>query len=111
MKKRTSFFSFMLFSLLAFIPSHAPAQESSVTDRRVVTKVVPQYPSLARTMNISGTVKVDVLVAPNGAAKSLEVKGGHPVLVNAAENAVREWKWEPAAHETHEIVELRFHPQ
>jgi len=42
--------------------------------------------------------------------KSVEVKGGHPLFVQAAQNALREWKWEPAAHETDEIVELRFTP-
>ena len=62
-------------------------------------------------MNIRGSVRVEVSVAPNGAVKTLEVRGGHPVLVEAAQSAVRQWKWEPALHETRETVELRFNPQ
>jgi TonB family protein len=93
-----------------FAPSQSPAQESSEGVRKLVVKIMPQYPSTARSFHISGTVKVDALVAPNGTVKSIEVKGGHPLLAQSAENAVRHWKWEPAAHETHETVELRFNP-
>ncbi|MGA7400043.1 MAG: energy transducer TonB [Candidatus Sulfotelmatobacter sp.] len=76
--------------------------------RKVLVRVAPQYPSLARSMNIQGVVKADVLVAPNGTVKSVEIKGGHPLFVQSAQNALREWKWEPAPHESHETVELKF---
>src|ERR1022692_2755839 len=76
-------------------PSRLPAQESSEGVRKVVTKVIPQYPSLARSMNLQGVVRADVSVSPNGTVKFIEVKGGHPVLVDAAEHALRGWKWEP----------------
>lgn len=59
-------------------------------------------------MNLQGSVKADVLVAPNGTVKSIQIKGGHPLLGQAAESAIREWKWEPTPHETHEIIELKF---
>ena len=101
--------SLVLAALMLF-PSHASGQQPSETMRKIVTRVPPQYPSLARSMNVQGTVKADVLVAPNGTVKSVEVKGGHPLFVQAAQNALREWRWEPAAHETDEIVELRFTP-
>jgi len=48
------------------------------------------------------------VVAANGSVKSVEVKGGHPLLAQSAQNAVREWKWEPAAHETREPLEIKF---
>lgn len=89
-------------------PNHARAQESSEGLRRVVTKVTPQYPGVARTMRIEGSVKVEVVVAPNGTVKSVEVKGGHPMLAQSALDAVRQWKWEPAPHDTHEAVEMKF---
>lgn len=94
--------------MLTFAPRPASAQEHSESIRKVVAKVTPQYPSLARSMNIQGSVKADVLVAPNGTVKLIEVKGGHPLLAQAAQNALHEWKWEPAPRETHETVELRF---
>jgi TonB family protein len=101
----------LLFSLSSvLVSSQAVPVEDSAGSRKVTTKVAPQYPALCRTLKISGSVKVEALVAPNGTVKSLEVKGGHPVLAEAAQNAVRQWKWEAAAHETHESIELRFNP-
>ena len=50
--------------------------------RRAKTKVQPDYPELARKMNISGTVKVEVVVLPNGTVKEARVVGGHPVLAS-----------------------------
>jgi TonB family protein len=95
---------------LMFCANHAPAQEVSEGSRKVVTKVVPQVPNLARSLHLQGNVKADVLVAANGKVKAVEVKGGHPLLGQAAQNALSQWTWEPATHETHENVELRFNP-
>jgi|SRR5580698_232242 TonB family protein len=110
MKTRIVVAVLVLLPIMMFAPNHAPAQESVAGMRRIVSKVVPQYPGLARTMKIQGIVRADVLVAPSGKAKSVEVKGGHPLLGQAAQDALLQWKWEPAAHETHETVELRFTP-
>ena len=79
--------------------------------RKIVNRVMPQYPEIARTMNLSGSVKADALVEPMAPSKSVEVKGGHPVLVRAAQDAIYKWKWAPAAHETREPIEVRFEPQ
>jgi TonB family protein len=110
MKSRISVALFVLIALLTFAPNHALTQEVSESGRKVVSKVSPQYPNIARSMKIQGIVRADVLVAPNGKVTSIEVKGGHPLLAQAAQEALRQWKWELASHETHEIVELRFNP-
>jgi len=110
MKNRIALALFVLVPILALIPGYATAQESSESVRKILTRVAPQYPTLARTMNIRGSVRVVALVAPNGMVKSVEVKGGHPVLAEAAQNALRQWKFEPASKETYEIVEIRFSP-
>jgi TonB family protein len=110
MKNRISVALFVLFALLTFAPYPALAQETSESGRKLVSKVVPQYPGIARSMRIQGTVRADVLVAPNGKVTSVEVKGGHPLLAQAAQEALRQWKWEATSHETHETVELRFTP-
>lgn len=110
MKNKISVVLLFLALLLMFPVNPAPAQESLEGSRKVVTKVAPQYPNLARPMHIQGSVRADVLVAPNGKVKSIEVKGGHPLLGQAAQDAVRQWTWEPASHETHESIELRFNP-
>ena len=61
-------------------------------------------------MNIQGSVKVEVVVAANGTVKSVAIKGGHPLLAQAAQNAIREWKWEPSPRETVEPIEIKFKP-
>ena len=98
---------FLVF-LMMFAPGQLLSQDHTESTRKIVSRVAPQYPNLARSMNIQGVVKADVLVAPNGSVKSVEIKGGHPLFVQSAQNALREWKWEPAPHDTHEIVELKF---
>jgi TonB family protein len=79
--------------------------------RRVKSKVSPVYPELARKMNLRGTVKVEVVVSPNGSVKDAKVVGGHPVLANAALEAVKKWKFEPAAAESTGVVDFKFEPQ
>ncbi|MGA9545461.1 MAG: energy transducer TonB [Candidatus Sulfotelmatobacter sp.] len=83
---------------------------SSEIVRRAKVKVAPVYPDLARKMNITGTVKIQVVVAPNGTVKDAKVVGGHPVLAGAALDAVRKWRFEPAAVESSGVVEIKFEP-
>lgn len=78
--------------------------------RRAKTKVQAVYPDLARKMNITGTVKVQVVVAPNGTVKDAKVVGGHPVLASAALEAVKKWRFEPAAVESTGVVDFKFEP-
>jgi TonB family protein len=89
------------------LPASSQQQTEELT-RKVKTKVQPVYPDLARRMNISGTVKVAVVVAPNGSVKSTRLVGGHPLLVNAAMDALKRWRFEAAADETTGIVEVKF---
>ncbi len=86
------------------------AQQDQSNGRKVVSRVEPEYPRIARDLHLGGTVKVEALVAPNGTVKTISVRGGPPILTNAAAQAVRKWKWTPASHETREPVELKFKP-
>ena len=94
--------------LLLGSPLARAQQEES--KRKMVTRVVPNYPTLAQKMGIAGSVKIEALVAPNGTVKSAGILGGHPVLAQAGMDAVRKCKWEASAHETKEVVILNFHP-
>jgi len=76
--------------------------------RRAKSKVQPVYPELSRKMNIWGSVKIEVVVAPNGTVKDAKIVGGHPVLANAALDAIRKWRFEPATVETSGVVEIKF---
>lgn len=84
----------------------AVAQESS--SRKVKTKVTPLYPELARKMNVMGKVKLTVTVSPSGQVVKSEVLGGNPVLANAAQDAVKKWKYEPGPQTSQETVEFDF---
>jgi TonB family protein len=84
--------------------------QKDLAKRRIVNSVAPAYPQLARSMALSGVVKVDALVAADGSVKAVDIKGGHPVLAQAAANTVRRWKWETTTRESHELVEIRFSP-
>ena len=90
-------------------PPPVRAQQDEIT-RKVKVRVSPTYPDLARRMSISGLVKVQVVVAPNGTVKTTKIVGGHPLLVNAAVDAVKKWKFETASAETTGIVEFKFDP-
>lgn len=78
--------------------------------RKVKSKVAPGYPDLAKRMNITGVVRIQLTVAPNGLIKDAKLLGGHPVLGSAALDAVRKWRYEAAAAESTGIVVFRFDP-
>jgi TonB family protein len=104
------FFLTIISGLLSFSPQRCRAQQVD-SARKLIERTAASYPALARTMALQGTVKLEVLVSPDGTVKETQIKGGHPVLAQAAVNSVRRWKWEPAAHESHETVEVKFAPE
>ena len=87
------------------------AQSGSTDEskRKVKSKAAPIYPELARRMNVSGRVKIEVVITPDGHVKSTRVVGGHPLLVQACQDAVKEWRFVPAPEETTQVVEFEFH--
>src|SRR6476620_9012984 len=112
MLPRTTFAVLALSSILVFTSTFSVAQqEQSESKRKVLTRVVPAYPDLARRMNVRGTVKLEAVVATNGNVKSLQVKGGHPLLTEAAQTAIMKWRWEPSSHETRGPIQFRFDPR
>jgi len=78
--------------------------------RKAKVKTPPHYPELARRMNIVGSVKLAVQIAPDGTVKTVKPLGGHPLLVDSAVAAVKQWKYEPGDEAT-EIVEFQFAPR
>jgi len=105
-------FAAVLFTLCTcmFVTRRSVAQQPD-SARKLVQRTAAPYPDLARSMGLQGVVKLDALVSPEGSVKEVQIKGGHPVLAQAAVNAVRRWKWETAAHDSHEIVEVKFTPE
>lgn len=83
---------------------------STAEGRKVRSRVNPVYPELARRVNASGTVRLEIQVAPNGEVKAVKALGGHPLFIPAAEDAIRKWRYEPSSDTTTTVVEFRFAP-
>jgi TonB family protein len=97
-------------TLIALSGAFPPAGLAQSMDRKVKSRVTPVYPEIARKMGITGNVKLQLVVAPNGEVKETKVIGGHPILVNAAVDAVKKWRYETASAESTGTVEFRFDP-
>jgi len=98
--------------IAAVMMASAALAQTTATDeakRKIKTKSTPAYPELARRMNVSGKVKIEVIITPDGHVRSTRVIGGHPLLVQTCQDAVKEWKFFPAPEETTKIVEFDFH--
>ena len=67
----------------------------NVQAAHLVNRVQPTYPPLARQTRISGTVKLHAIIGKNGAVEQLQVVSGHPLLVQSALDAVRQWRYQP----------------
>ena len=93
---------------LLLSPALPPEQEEPGAGRKITRKIVPQYPDVARRWHLAGTVKMTATVAPDGAVKSVKTLGGNAVFVLAAEEAVKQWKYEHSPKETTEAVALVF---
>jgi len=101
--------SVLMASLLALTCSQPAFSQSELT-REVKIRIAPAYPELARRLGLHGTVRILVTVLPNGNLKDTKVMGGNPILVNAAMEALKKWKFEPAADESSGTVEFNFAP-
>ncbi len=61
----------------------------------LVNKVDPVYPPLAFQARIQGTVRLNVVIGPDGHPTNIQLDSGHPLFVPAAQEAVRQWVWRP----------------
>src|SRR5260370_27624953 len=96
---------------LVFTSVSGFAQTSSTDEskRKTKTKTAPQYPELARRMNVAGKVKLEVVIAPDGHVKSARAVGGQPLLVQACQDAVKGWKFVAAPEDSTQVGECEFH--
>lgn len=89
----------------------AQTEEAPGSKRRVKSLGRPQYTDLAKKLNLSGTVKIEVTVGADGKVKRTRVLGGHPVLAAEAEKAAMQSEFEPGPKETTEVIEFKFGAQ
>jgi protein TonB len=76
-------------------PLAAPIHISHMNPGDLVHKVLPTYPALARSVRIQGQVLLVAVISKQGAIENLRVMAGHPMLVPAAIEAVRQWRYRP----------------
>ena len=62
---------------------------------KLVSQPKPAYPPLAKQARISGTVMLSVIIGADGSVRDIQVISGHPLLIPAALEAVRQWKYSP----------------
>lgn len=96
--------------LLAMGLSLTGASLRAQEDRKALKSPTPTYPEMARKFNVSGVVKVQVLIALDGQIKDVKVVGGHPLLVSAVQETLKNWKYAPANAETTTTLVFNFHP-
>jgi TonB family protein len=96
---------------LAAASAGAQSVTPSDVGRKAKTKSAPVYPELARRMGVTGRVKLEIVITPDGRVKSTRVIGGHPILVQACQDAIKDWKYASAPEETTQVVEFEFHEQ
>jgi TonB family protein len=98
----------LLGGSVAAVSAHAQSEEAPGSKRRVKYLGKPGYPELAKKLNLSGTVKVEVTVGADGKVKRTRVLGGHPVLATEAEKAAMQCEFDPGPRETTEVIEFKF---
>jgi TonB family protein len=97
-------------ALAAGTPSVWSQQESNPGDRKLITRVEPQYPATLERLYIGGVVRLELVVAPNGTVQGAKLIGGNPILGQSAIAAVKQWKYAPGRSETTTVVRLEFDP-
>lgn len=94
----------VLNMLLALALAHAADLQDN--GRKLRRHTEPVLPAIARQMHLAGTVRLQLEVSAAGKVTSVKVLGGHPILITAATNAVKQWLFEPDPYST--TVEVSF---
>jgi protein TonB len=76
-------------------PSTPLAVGGDVQMAKLLRKVIPEYPVLARSARISGSVRLIGTIGTDGTIRNLQLVSGHPLLARAAMEAVRQWIYKP----------------
>lgn len=99
-----------LCALWGGVARAAQTYETSGEDRKVISRVDPEYPDALKRLYIGGVVRVEIQVAPNGTVKSTKLLGGSPILGQSTMKAIKQWKYAPAANEATLTVKVEFDP-
>jgi TonB family protein len=95
------------------VPDPPPPTEI-VKQGQLIRRFDPEYPMIARDQHAEGTVRLNVTIGPDGVVRGIAVLGGPRLLVEAAESAVRQWRYTPTTLDGKPVefqreVDLTFH--
>jgi TonB family protein len=96
----------LLWNTLGMSPASSQTSQAQNNARKLKVSVPPEYPELARKMNIQGVARVLLTVTSDGRVVGVKELGGNPVLIASLVQAVRKWKYESADRESE--IEVRF---
>jgi TonB family protein len=85
-------------------------EQNSADERKVMTRVEPDYPEALKRLYIGGVVRVEVVIAPNGVVRSTKLLGGSPILGQSSMKAIKQWKYAPAPAQQVMTVKVEFDP-
>jgi len=88
----------------------AQTYETTGNDRKVLSRVDPDYPDALKKLYIGGVVRVEVEVSANGTVKNTKLLGGSPILGQSTMKAIKQWKYAPAAADETLTVRVEFDP-
>jgi protein TonB len=74
---------------------HGPIRIGVISEANLIHKVQPLYPPLAKSTRVQGTVEFTATISKEGIIENLRLVRGHPLLVNAARDAILQWKYRP----------------
>ena len=98
------------------VPAAPVPVGGDVRPARLISSVPPAYPALAKAQHVAGEVRIDALIDANGRVTIMKVVSGPSLLRQAAMDALRQWKYQPATLDgkpvsMHLAVTLQFHLQ
>jgi protein TonB len=81
-------------------PAPAPTPQriragGDVQAAKLISQPLPAYPPLARAARVQGNVVLHAIISKDGRVEQLSVISGHPLLIQAALDAVRQWRYQP----------------
>jgi|SRR5271166_153202 len=81
--------------LVAPVPTKRIRVSQGVTEGRLIQKIEPLYPPLAKAARVQGQVLLNAVISKTGEIQNLVLVSGHPLLVPAALEAVKKWRYRP----------------
>ena len=96
MKIQTALYTAAIASMLGLPAAAIEANSGTYQSAKLIKQTEPAYPAFAKRNRVQGAVQLSAVIASNGKLTNIQVTKGHAVLVLAAVEAVKQWRYEPS---------------